>query len=249
MAFHEEATMRLSALMSVALLAACALAVASDTSFYEVLGIEKSATEKEIKKAYRKQALLFHPDKNKEPDAQERFVEIAEAYETLSDPDKRASYDRGGSSRNRKNFDFSQANDMFKASFGESLHRQWEPGATVSGVISKGGEKVTITIHPDGTSTESSAKAKHGGSGGYSYTKKTGGSGGDQYAIQLDGAALGELLGELVPEGLGTLGTVLGVVLGWVPTLLFIGCVWCCCFKKKGASKQNYNQYTPPKME
>lgn len=119
----------------------------------------------------------------------------------------------------------------------------------MSGVISKGGEKVTITIHPDGTSTESSAKAKHGGSGGYSYTKKTGGSGGDQYAIQLDGAALGELLGELVPEGLGTLGTVLGVVLGWVPTLLFIGCVWCCCFKKKGASKQNYNQYTPPKME
>ena len=55
LAFHEEATMRLSALMSVALLAACALAVASDTSFYEVLGIEKSATEKEIKKAYRKQ--------------------------------------------------------------------------------------------------------------------------------------------------------------------------------------------------
>lgn len=65
--------------------------------YYKVLGVDKNATEEEIKKAYRKMALRFHPDKNKEPDAEERFKEISEAYEVLSDKDKRSAFDRYGS--------------------------------------------------------------------------------------------------------------------------------------------------------
>ena len=66
--------------------------------FYAILGVEKNASEDDIKKAYRRMALRFHPDKNKEPDAEEKFKEIAEAYEVLSDPDKRAAFDRYGES-------------------------------------------------------------------------------------------------------------------------------------------------------
>lgn len=68
----------------------------SKRDYYEVLGVSKTAPESEIKAAYRKKALEWHPDRNKSPNANERFKEINEAFEALSDPKKRQIYDQYG---------------------------------------------------------------------------------------------------------------------------------------------------------
>ncbi len=71
--------------------------MASKKDYYEVLGVGRSVTQEEIKKAYRKLALQHHPDKHKgDKKAEEKFKEIGEAYEVLSDPQKREAYDRFG---------------------------------------------------------------------------------------------------------------------------------------------------------
>ncbi|XP_038234787.1 dnaJ homolog subfamily B member 1 [Dermochelys coriacea] len=64
--------------------------------YYRTLGLARGASEDDIKKAYRKQALRYHPDKNKDPGAEERFKEVAEAYDVLSDPKKREIFDKFG---------------------------------------------------------------------------------------------------------------------------------------------------------
>lgn len=97
--------------------------------FYEILGVSKSASTAEIKKAYRKKAIEFHPDKNPgDSKAEEMFKKAAEAYEVLSNEDKRARYDRfghqafegGGFGGGGMNMDdiFSQFGDIFGSSFG-----------------------------------------------------------------------------------------------------------------------------------
>jgi molecular chaperone DnaJ len=70
--------------------------VATREDYYAVLGVPRNATEEQIRSAYRQQALKFHPDRNRAPDAAERFKEVTEAYEVLRDRDKRAMYDRFG---------------------------------------------------------------------------------------------------------------------------------------------------------
>ena len=79
-------------------------------NYYKILEIEKNASPEQIKKAYRKMALKYHPDRNKNDDAEERFKEISKAYQILSDPFKRSQYDTKGF----MNFNFIPAADIFK---------------------------------------------------------------------------------------------------------------------------------------
>ena len=71
--------------------------MADKRDYYEVLGIQKGASDEEIKKAFRKMAMKYHPDRNQgDKDAEEKFKEVNEAYSVLSDPDKKNKYDRFG---------------------------------------------------------------------------------------------------------------------------------------------------------
>jgi molecular chaperone DnaJ len=95
--------------------------------YYEVLGVSREATDAEIKKAFRRLARELHPDVNShDPDAEAKFKEAAEAYEVLSDPERRATYDRYGHEGLRSggyapNFDaFGSVADIFEAFFGAS---------------------------------------------------------------------------------------------------------------------------------
>ncbi|HEY3057472.1 MAG TPA: molecular chaperone DnaJ [Chloroflexota bacterium] len=95
--------------------------------YYDVLGVARAASDDEIKKAYRKLALQFHPDRNKAPEATERFKEATEAYQVLSDSEKRSMYDRyghgafdrgSGATVDFSNFVGLSIEDLFESFFG-----------------------------------------------------------------------------------------------------------------------------------
>ena len=99
--------------------------------YYEVLELQRDATPEDIKKAFRRLALRYHPDRNKKEDAGERFKEINEAYQVLSDPQRKAAYDRfghagvqGDSGRGFQGFEgFGGLGDIFDAFFGGQTRR------------------------------------------------------------------------------------------------------------------------------
>ncbi len=116
--------------------------------YYEVLGLSRQASPDEIKSAYRKAALRYHPDRNKAPDAEQRFKEAAEAYAVLSDPDKRSRYDRFGhaglNGAGVQDFSgmgvddiFSIFNDLFGGAFGGTFQRAAAPdrGVDIEAVL------------------------------------------------------------------------------------------------------------------
>lgn len=92
------------------------------SDYYKILGVEKTATDSEIKKAYHKLSLKWHPDKNKDDGAADKFKEIGEAYSVLSDKEKRSVYDKFGKSGLENNGMGAQVNpeDIFKSFFGGS---------------------------------------------------------------------------------------------------------------------------------
>jgi molecular chaperone DnaJ len=105
--------------------------MASKRDYYEVLGVSRNAGEDEVKKAFRRLAKQYHPDTNKDSGAEARFIEINEAYEVLSDPQKRAAYDRyghvgvgngmgAGAGAGFNDFGFSSINDLFETFFAGS---------------------------------------------------------------------------------------------------------------------------------
>ena len=105
----------------------------AQTDYYEVLGVTRNDSEEEIRRAFRKKAMEYHPDRNKEPDAEEKFKEINEAYQVLSDSTKRAQYDRfghagvngGGYDRPFDGFDvFGGFGDIFDSFFGDAGGRR-----------------------------------------------------------------------------------------------------------------------------
>jgi molecular chaperone DnaJ len=89
--------------------------------YYQALGVPRDASEAEIKRAFRKLAFQYHPDHNREPGAEEKFKEINEAYQVLSDPMKRSSYDRYGrvvTEGEFPDFNFGGLGDIFESFFG-----------------------------------------------------------------------------------------------------------------------------------
>lgn len=210
-------------------------------SLYDVLGVARDASPAEIRRAYRKQALLSHPDKNPEAEAQSRFLKVAVAYDVLSDTTKRLRYDRGEGNDEEMydGFDFCRANKVFHAHFGRMLMQQWRPGLTVCGTLQMGdGKKITVTIHPDGSTDEHECEL--GGRTAHLYryltTTTTTTSGGKTFNFWFS-TMLGEhLVAVMVPDELARralMGRIITTAVSWVPTVLVACLTYTCCLRPR----------------
>ncbi len=151
--------------------------MAEKRDYYEVLGISKTATPEEIKKAYRKKAIEYHPDKNPgNKEAEEKFKEAAEAYEVLSNPEKRSRYDQfghagvggaasGGFSGEGMSMEdiFSQFGDIFGGHFGGFGFGGFGGGGRTHKHVNRGTDlrvKVKLTLKEISTGVEKKIKVK-----------------------------------------------------------------------------------------
>src|SRR4051812_24554111 len=131
----------------------------TERDYYELLGVSRTATEVEIKKAFRALAREVHPDVSDDPNAEERFKEVVEAYEVLSNAERRELYDRFGHAGLRSrgfeptSFDFGTLGDLFSAFFGDDLfgvggrQRRSARGADVAAEIEIGLTEAAQGVH------------------------------------------------------------------------------------------------------
>jgi molecular chaperone DnaJ len=110
--------------------------MAQKRDYYEVLGVQKNATKDQIKDAYRKLALQYHPDRNKAPDAEEKFKEISEAYAVLSDDQKRSQYDNLGHAGFDQRY---TSEDIFRGADFDSVFRDMGFGDLFRTIFGGGG--------------------------------------------------------------------------------------------------------------
>ena len=139
----------------------------TEQDYYELLGVPRDASHADIKRAFRRLARELHPDVSEAPDAERSFRAVAEAYEVLSDPERRRTYDRFGHAGLRTggyapmDADFGSLSDVFAAFFGESLFG----GGASAGPRPTRGPDVAAHVEIDladaarGTTVEASVRA------------------------------------------------------------------------------------------